>query len=432
MRASRKGEQVSACRPDRGGPCDTRDPGEGYKTIVRDAVLREDTFLRLTLSGPIRGQQCPWAKVVVRPVLVRRQRRVQFSYFDERKDTTKNYPTAEFLERLEETLSLPFCRAHVQSTSGDTHIRITKKGKALITHGKPSRRETQPDLSHNRAKQYPLMAGSPDAFLEAVGIMERTGRVRAAMQGKFHQVNEFLRLTEQVLPRDSAGSALDIVDCGCGNAYLTFATFHYLNHVRGVPTRVVGVDSNREIIESRCQLRDSLRWEGLEFAVSRIADFSPSKPPDIVLSLHACDTATDEAIAQGIAWGSRVILAAPCCQHEMHTQLKAAIFRPVLRHGILKERMADLLTDAFRALILRIMGYRTDVVQFVSPEHTSKNLLIRARKALKPGERRFIRECEELKKFWEVDPMLEIMIAGMSRGFRGDSITESEERGITS
>jgi SAM-dependent methyltransferase len=357
---------------------------------------------------------------------------MQFSYFDERKDTTKNYSTAEFLERLEETLSLPFCRAHVQSTSGDTHIRITKKGKALITRGKPSRRETQPDLSHNRAKQYPLIAGSPDAFLEAVGIMERTGRVRAAMQGKFHQVNEFLRLTEQVLPRDSAGSALDIVDCGCGNAYLTFAAFHYLNHVRGIPTRVVGVDSNREIIESRCQLRDSLRWEGLEFAVSRIADFSPSKPPDIVLSLHACDTATDEAIAQGIAWGSRVILAAPCCQHEMHTQLKAAIFRPVLRHGILKERMADLLTDAFRALILRIMGYRTDVVQFVSPEHTSKNLLIRARKALKPGERRFIREYEELKKFWEVEPMLEIMIAGMLRGFRGDSIAESEERGITS
>lgn len=432
MRATRKSEQVSACRPDRDAPSDTRDPGEGYKTIVRDAVLREDTFLRLTLSGPIRGQQCPWAKAVVRPVLVRRQRRMQFSYFDERKDTTKNYSTAEFLERLEETLSLPFCRAHVQSTSGDTHIRITKKGKALITRGKPSRRETQPDLSHNRAKQYPLIAGSPDAFLEAVGIMERTGRVRAAMQGKFHQVNEFLRLTEQVLPRDSAGSALDIVDCGCGNAYLTFAAFHYLNHVRGIPTRVVGVDSNREIIESRCQLRDSLRWEGLEFAVSRIADFSPSKPPDIVLSLHACDTATDEAIAQGIAWGSRVILAAPCCQHEMHTQLKAAIFRPVLRHGILKERMADLLTDAFRALILRIMGYRTDVVQFVSPEHTSKNLLIRARKALKPGERRFIREYEELKKFWEVEPMLEIMIAGMLRGFRGDSIAESEERGITS
>ena len=390
---------------------------EDYSAAVKRVVCEEPTFLRLTLSGPIRGQQCPWVKIVVRPVLARGQRRMQFSYLGERKDTTKNYSTAESREKLEEALSLPFSRVHVQSTSGDTHVRVTQRGKALVAHAKPSRRETEPDLSHDRVKRYPLMAGSPDVFLQAVGIMDRRGRVRAAMQGKFHQINEFLRLTAQVLPQDSAGDALDIVDCGCGNAYLTFATYHYFNHVRGIPTRLIGIDSNREIIESRCQLRDSLRWKGLEFAVSRIADFSPSKPPDIILSLHACDTATDEAIAQGIIWGSGVILAAPCCQHELHAQLKAALFRPVLRHGILKERMADILTDAFRALLLRVMGYRTDVVQFVSPEHTTKNLMIRAKKCLKLGDRAFVREYEELKRFWGVEPALEKLLGKNLRIF---------------
>jgi SAM-dependent methyltransferase len=235
------------------------------------------------------------------------------------------------------------------------------------------------------------------------------------MAGKFHQINEFLRLVDQALGALEPGTDLEIVDCGCGNAYLTFAAYHYLRDVRGVPAHVVGVDVNEEIIGHAAGLRDSLGWEGLEFRVSRIADYQPARPPDLVLSLHACDTATDEAIAQGILWESRIILAAPCCQHELHTQLKAAVMRPVLRHGILKERTADILTDAFRALTLRIMGYRTDVVQFVSPEHTTKNLMIRAVKGLRPGDKAFVRDYKELKEFWGVQPVLERMVGGHFR-----------------
>ena len=378
------------------------------RAAVRDAVLDEETFVRLTASGRVRGERPPWVKVVVRPVLVRGRRRLQFSYFDAKKDITKNYFGDLLLEKLDELLAMPFRQFHVQSTTADLYLRLTKEGKALVTRGKPSLAGRQPTLAHDRRKQYPLPAEASDDFLRAIGITGPSGRVRAAMQGKFRQINEFLRLMGRVLPAEGpAASPIEIVDCGCGKAYLTFAAHHYLNHLRGLPARVIGVDSNEEIIERCRALRHSLGWEGLEFRVGRIAEFSPERPPDLVLSLHACDTATDEAIAQGILWGSHAILAAPCCQHELHDTLRAPLFQPVLRHGILKERTADIVTDAFRALVLRIMGYRTDVVEFVDPEHTSKNLMIRARKGLKPGDRRFVREYEELKRFWEVEPCIE-------------------------
>jgi len=382
-----------------------------YRARVRAAVLDEPTFLRLTVSGRLRGAEVPWVKAVVRPVLLRGRRRMQFSYFDGRKDITKNFAGDDVAARLDELLALPFTQFLAQSTSGDLHVRITKRGRVLIGRGKPSRAESEPDLSHDRVKAYPLSANAPDAFLQAIGIMDRNGRVRATMQGKFHQINEFLTLMQQMLqPADFAAGPLEIVDCGCGNAYLTFGAYHYLNHLRGIPAHVTGVDSNREIIEKCDQLRDSLGWDGLGFHVARIAEFAPQTRPDVVLSLHACDTATDEALAQGILWGSRVILAAPCCQHELHTQLKAEVMRPVLRHGVLGERTADILTDAFRALVLRIMGYRTDVVQFVSPEHTTRNLMIRARSGLKAGDKRFIREYQDLKIFWEVEPWIEQLL----------------------
>jgi SAM-dependent methyltransferase len=386
----------------------TTEHDDDYGAAVRAAVLDEETFLRLTASGKARGAGAPWVKVVVRPVLVRERTRMQFSYFDGKKDTTKNFVGAMVGEKLDELLAMGFSQFHVQSTTGDLHVRITKKGRALVRRAKPSRREREPVLTHDRRKPYPIPADGHDSFLQAIGIMGQSGRVRAAMQGKFRQINEFVRLMEQMLPPEGLEKqALEIVDCGCGNAYLTFAAYHYLNDIKDIPAHVVGVDSNEEIIAKCRDLSESLGWEAVEFRVSRIREYRPETRPDLVLSLHACDTATDEAIAQGIRWGSRFILAAPCCQHELHDTLRAPLFRPVLRHGILKERTADILTDAFRALVLRIMGYRTDVVQFVDPEHTAKNLMIRARKGLKPGGKAHVGEYERLKEFWGVEPCIE-------------------------
>ncbi len=382
-----------------------------YRAMLHAAVRREETFLQLTASGQMRSGTPQWQKVTVRPVVVRAARRMQFTYFDGKKAITKNYANGDSHAALDDVLTAPFSNFHLQATTGDLHVRLSKKGKALISRGKPSRRQSHPELGHNRTKQHPLPVGQPDTFLWTTGITDRAGNVRPSMRGKFRQVNTFLEHFWHALPTaEDPERPLNIIDYGCGSAYLTFAAYYYSSHVQGRPTQVVGVDSDTEIIAKCRRLQESLQWEDLEFHESRIVDFQPETQPDVVLSLHACDTATDEAIAQGIHLQGNVILAAPCCQHELHDQVQHPDFQAVLRHGILKQRTADILTDAFRALVLRIMGYKTDVVEFVSPEHTSRNLLIRAVKIQAPGDSTAAQEYVRLKQFWSVTPYLEELL----------------------
>ena len=390
---------------------ETSEQAENYKVMIKEAVSREETFLRLTVSGKIQGESNPWIKAVIRPVKLKGQRNYQFIYYDRKKSTTKNYNGLELPERLEELLSTPFSHIHVQATSGDLHIRITKRRKVLIRKGKPSRSEQRPYLSHNRVKRYLIPRDTPDEFLQGIGIMDQSGKVKPTMQNKFRQINEFLRLMHQTISRsDLTGKDLTIVDCGCGNAYLTFSGYHYLNHIEGVSAQVIGIDRELKLIENCNKLRDSLGWSGLEFFQAKITDYAPEVAPDIVLSLHACDTATDEAIAQGVIWQSHIILAAPCCQHELRPQIEASLFDPVLKHGILKQRTADILTDACRAQILRILGYRTDVVQFIDSKHTPKNLMIRAKRAPNPENRMLIMKYKALTDFWKIEPSIEKLL----------------------
>jgi SAM-dependent methyltransferase len=397
---------------------------QNYQTLIKTAVLDEASFIHLTFSNKLREDGTPWIKIKIRPVLIKGKRQLQFSYFDPKKDITKNYSGAEIEESLDKALALAFGQINLQATSGDIQIRITTQGKVVITRGKPAKPEAEPNLAHNHSKKYPLNADNPDPFLQEIGIMNRQGKILAPMQDKFIQINEFLRIIGKVLT-DGAGQTapvannqpIEIIDCGCGSAYLTFAAYHFLHNIRNLPVHLTGIDYNSELISKCNRLRDTLGWSGLEFHVANIAEFEPSTPPGMVLSLHACDTATDQVIAKGILWQAQAILAVPCCQHELHNQLNAPLFRPVLRHGILKERLSDLLTDTFRALILRIMGYNTAVIEFIAPEHTAKNLLIRAERGAKPGEADLVKEYLALKDFWQVEPAIEGYIGEPLRAF---------------
>jgi SAM-dependent methyltransferase len=384
---------------------------EEYQQQIKQGVFDESTFVRLTLAGPVRGQLSPWRKIVVRPVLVRNRRQLQFSYFDARQDTTKNDEGAAAAARLDEILAIPFSSVHLQTTSGDLRVQRTKSGKVLLHHEKPSLR-AEPELAHNAAKDLPLPAGKPDPFLQRIGIMNQQGVVSPPMKGKFSQINEFLKLLEHTGELEQFGDRpVEILDCGCGSSYLSLATYHYLNNIRNIPARLTGIDTNERLIAKSNQHGESLGFENICFRTTAIADFVPETSPDIVIALHACNTATDDAIAQGIANQARLIMCAPCCHHELHEQLHAvAPFEPLFQHGILRQRMGDLLTDTFRALILRICGYKTDVVEFVSPEHTDRNLLIRAvrRPGMPAGQA--LREYQELKTFWNVIPYLERLL----------------------
>ncbi|MDA0709970.1 MAG: SAM-dependent methyltransferase [bacterium] len=380
---------------------------EDYTTSLKQAVCDEG-FLRLTFSGKTRAQASEWQKVVVRPVALKGQTRVQFAYFDARQDHTLHVGPEESPAKLDELLALAFSNIHLQTRTHDLHVRITKKQKVLSKKSAPSRPEDEPDLRHNRVKRRPIADDVPDAFLQGVGIMDGQGRVRPTRRDKFLQINEFLNQLQQSLTlSDYRDRTLHIVDCGCGNAYLTFAAYHFLKNLQGIDTVVTGIDSNADVIKNCVTLRDELGWHGLEFVISRIADFVPPTPPDLVLSLHACDTATDDAIAQGVRWQSATILAAPCCQHELRSQVDSADFSPVLRHGILKQRTAEMLTDACRAQILRILGYRADIVEFIDSKHTPKNLLIRAVKSVSSDAQQQADAYRTLTRQWHILPCLE-------------------------
>lgn len=384
---------------------------DSLRQLVSQAVLGPD-FRRATFGGTPRGNgSCPWVRIVIRPVELHGQRHLQFSYFDAKKNITKNVQGPASAASLAELLEFGFAGIHVSTRTEEIDVRTTKKGKIQIGRRRVEPDEVEPQ-PHNRVKDVPLPEGQSNRLLQAMGIVTHDGRVRPTMRAKFTQINEFLKQLGHVLDEDwarSLGRELEILDCGCGSSYLTLAAHHYLNDVRSIPARILGVDVNEEVIRKSMARSEHLGAEQLRFVCERIAALEAR--PDIVLALHACDTASDEAIAQAIRSEAQLLLCVPCCHHHLNEQIRAegpaGTLRPLLRHGILQQRTADLVTDAFRALTLRVMGYRTDVVEFVSPEHTSRNLMLRAIRGLPSGESSFVKEYLELRRFWGVTPYLE-------------------------
>ena len=388
---------------------------EDYSQLVQKRILDNGSFIRAVFSGEQKGSSVQWVKVTVRPVEIKGEFNLQFSYFDEKKDITKNYSLEDAVHKVNGLLALPFRNIFVESNAGNVQVNFSKKGKALVSESKPAAAPSQQNLAHDRDKCRLLSDENARPFLQAVGIMTQDGRIRADMQRKYKQINEFLRLLDETASFSTwAGSPIHIIDFGCGNAYLTFAVYFYLHDILKLDTHVTGVDVNADLIERHQKKVESLGWEQLSFQVNRIADYQPDTAPDIVLALHACDTATDDALAKGIQWDSKVIVCAPCCQHELQAQLskipKPDQMLPVFQDGILSERMGDILTDTFRATTLRIMGYRTDVTQFVPIEHTAKNLMIRSVKTSDAGNERWVEEYRNLKSFWKVTPYLERLL----------------------
>lgn len=384
------------------------------KKIIRERILSHETFVRAVFSGQQKGSTVDWVKVVVRPVEIKGAVQLQFSYFDDKKDITQNYEMDKAAPKLNELLGLPFRNIFIENTTGNLQVNVSKKGKVLVNEIKPAAPVTV-DLTHNRQKNRILSVDNAEPFLKAVGIMTHDGRIKADMQRKYTQINEFLRLVEDTDFFDNfKDKPVHVVDFGCGNAYLTFAIYYYLHDILNLNAHVTGVDIKADLIERHQQKARSLGWSQLTFEVGQISDFQPETKPDVVLALHACDTATDDALAQAIQWQSELILCAPCCQHELQVQLSQipapTPLLPVFHDGILFERMGDILTDTFRAAILRIMGYHTDVTQFVPIEHTAKNLMIRAVKTSPAGNVRWVEEYKNLKAFWQVTPYLEKLL----------------------
>ena len=373
---------------------------------IRKRVLTEPGFMKVTQVVRRGGTTF---RVSLRPVVIKGEKLYQGEMTDEGQTKVKNFDLEAAKNGLEEMLVQTGPRElHLITASGDLHVRITKKGKVLESHSGKMERAVDEQPAHDRVKRQPLTAFDSVALLKMIEIADMDGRIKPSMRGKYDQVNEFLKVIDAVVA-DKPEKTLNIVDCGCGRAYLTLAVYFYLTNVRGFEVRVCGIDRKAEVIATARKLAASLDVaEQVTFIEGDIATSDPAFEPDMVLSLHACDTATDEALARGMEWKCRYLLCAPCCQHELHKTLKeGGAMQAVLRHGILRERLADLLTDTFRAQILRVLGFRVHVMEFVSAEATARNILLKAEFCVKPGQQAAVSDYLELRDFWKVTPWLE-------------------------
>ena len=354
-------------------------------------------------------------RVVVRPVELADGPRYQFTSETHRQQTHENLEPAAAVVRIGEWFPECYGDLHLFGSEEDVSARVGRGGR-LKVHRKPATTLPPESSSHDRTKQHLLPDGQKCAFLEAIGVMTSEGRVKASRQAKFRQVNRFLELVDDCVGSLPKEGDLQVVDFGCGKSYLTFALYHLLTELRGREVRIVGIERESEVVEDCRGVAQRLGWDDIEFHQGEIADFEvPAQAAnsgeahesrvDLAVSLHACDTATDDALARAVGWQAGVILAVPCCQHELSGGLEIEELSSVHRHGILHDRLASLVTDALRAEALEVCGYRTGVVEFIDMEHTAKNVLLRGVRR-EPGEADERRRIERAEAYRGLRSML--------------------------
>ncbi|GIP30434.1 methyltransferase [Paenibacillus sp. J23TS9] len=371
-------------------------------------------MITATLSQLRKREGVPYTKVQIKPVELKKKIHYQFAYVHPNKVVHQNIPAEEAEEAIMQLFEQTFRQGMICTPDADFQILISKKYKVSILTKSPSK--TSADLAHNRKKQYVLEEGHPISFLVELGIMNEQGKVLARKYDKFKQINRFLEMVEDVLPSLPEGRPITIVDFGCGKSYLTFALYHYLTIQERRTLNVVGLDLKADVIEHCNQLADRLNYSNLRFLVGDIADYNELEQVDMVVTLHACDTATDAALEKAIRWDASVILSVPCCQHELFAQIDSPVMEPLLSHGILKERFSALATDGIRAKLLDILGYKTQLLEFIDLEHTPKNILIRAVKGQSGRKEELWREYTEFRDFLNAKPYLEKACADLLPG----------------
>ena len=372
------------------------------------AVLNID-FIQAILSNPRSKEGI--LKVKVRPVEVKGKLLFQCESFTKTQAFHENLAAEAAVERLMEYMQ-EFKQMQITTREMDYTVLISKKGKVTIQKKKAKGCVKCADFSHNRSKRYILEEGIFVPFLHDLGVMTQDGKIVRTKFDKFRQINRFLEFIEDILPELDKDREITILDFGCGKSYLTFAMYYYLHELKKYDIRIIGLDLKKEVIAHCSELGKKYGYEKLTFLEGDIADYEGVNAVDMVVTLHACDTATNYALAKAIGWNAKVILSVPCCQHELNSQLRNKILSPITEYGLLKERFAALVTDGLRAKYLESAGYETQVLEFIDMEHTPKNILLRAVKTGRPNPESLkqIQDCED---FLQVRPTLGELFKGM-------------------
>ncbi|WP_394527124.1 class I SAM-dependent methyltransferase [Lacrimispora sp. JR3] len=357
----------------------------------------DENLLRIIISNPVPKQEL--SKVKIRPLLMKGNLIFQAEELAGAQAFHRNLSAEECAAYVTDLMDGRLRQLELDSRKGQVRVLVSKKGTLSIKEKRQQpKMEAAPLISeHNRQKSYILKEGTPIPFLVDLGVMTEEGKIVKSRYDKFRQINRFLEFMEDILPRLYTDRENVIIDFGCGKSYLTFAMYYYLHELKGYAIRVIGLDLKQKVIDDCNRLKDKYGYHKLDFYHGDIASFEGVDHVDMVVTLHACDTATDYALAKAVRWGASVILSVPCCQHELNKQMKNEVMAPVFQYGLIKERLAALYTDALRAEILENNGYRTQILEFIDMEHTPKNILIRAVK--QGGKKDNRKEIEEIMEF---------------------------------
>ena len=372
---------------------------ENLKLLLQENLDQE--FLAAVLSAP--RDKSGVEKVKVRPLLKRGELVFQLESFCNRQAFHENLSAEEAADRIFEYMQ-NMKQMQMETKQWNYTVLVSKKGKLTIKRKAQKNPNKQADMNHNRKKQYILEEGTMIPFLRDLGVMTEEGKIVRTKFDKFRQINRFLEFIEDILPQLDKGREVTILDFGCGKSYLTFAMYYYLHELKQYDIRIIRLDLKSEVIRHCNELSVKYGYEKLTFLEGDIADYEGVDQVDMVVTLHACDTATDYALAKAVGWHAKVILSVPCCQHEINGQIENDVLKPILKHGLLKERFSAIVTDALRAEYLEREGYEVQVLEFIDMEHTPKNILIRAIDTGKKGKNsKRIKDCEA---FLNVEPTL--------------------------
>lgn len=376
---------------------------EELKNILEQSI--NEAFLSATLSNP--REKDDVKKVKVRPIL--KQNKVLFQMELHRNNQVfhENLEAEESVKKIEQYMD-NFKQLQLETKEFRYTVLVSKKGKMTVQKKRQTGTVKEADLSHNRTKNYILQEGIPVPFLQDLGVMTSEGKIVRTKFDKFRQINRFLEFVEDILPQLAKDREITILDFGCGKSYLTFAMYYYLHELKKYDVRIIGLDLKKDVIRHCNELSEKYGYNKLKFLEGNIADYTGVEEVDMVVTLHACDLATDYALDKAVGWNAKVILSVPCCQHELNGQMKSDILQPIMKYGLIKERMAALITDAMRAEYLECCGYDAQILEFIDMEHTPKNILIRAVKTGKKKENKeYIRKCEE---FLHITPKIGVLL----------------------
>ena len=376
---------------------------------VKEAVWSffNENLERMILSNPLRPQEL--SKVKIRPVLMKEGLCFQAEEQRGAKAFHRNLSQEEGTDYVLGLLKKSFRQCELASSAQTGMILVSKKGKPSVKLKKRQGAVPVRINPHNRKKQYLLEEGIPVPFLVDLGVMTHDGQVVKSRYDKFRQINRFLEFIADVLPELPKDRPVRIIDFGCGKSYLTFGIYYYLKCLKGLDVRITGLDLKEDVIRHCGQLAEKYGYEDLEFLQGDIAGYEGGNQVDLVVTLHACDLATDYALEKAVSWGAKVILSVPCCQHELNRQMENELMAPVFGYGLIKERMAALYTDAIRAQVLEYKGYGTQILEFIDMEHTPKNILIRAVRRSGRGDNG--EELRRLMDFLQVQPTVVRLLA---------------------